>query len=303
MPRIEYIKPKKFHNATLNTIAICNEILEDYTQQGFDISLRQLYYQMVSRGYIPNTDKSYKNLGEMVNDARLAGLMDWDHIIDRTRNLRGLGHFDSPADIIAATSHSYNVDMWEGQQFRPEVWVEKDALVGIVQRAANQYDTPYFSCRGYTSSSAMWRTAQRLLGYKQSGQTPVIIHLGDHDPSGIDMTRDISDRLDLFMGGVEIKRIALNMDQVTRFNPPPNPAKVTDSRCEKYIEEYGHESWELDALEPSVLTGLIGNTINSLIDRGPWDECAVKEAKGRAVLQGCVDNWEDIEWYINHKAA
>lgn len=87
---------------------------------------------------------------------------------------------------------------------------------------------------------------------KDHRERRVILHLGDHDPSGIDMTRDISDRLELFGADVEVKRIALNWDQIDEFTPPPNPAKLSDSRAGAYIAEYGDESWELDALEPTL---------------------------------------------------
>lgn len=303
MPKIAYGTPKKFHAGTLRLIETCNGILHDYDLQGYELTLRQLYYQLVSRGIIENNDKSYKNLGSIVNDARLAGLIDWNGIIDRTRNLKGLGHWDNPAEIIKSAARSYRVDMWENQRYRPEVWVEKDALAGVVARAANELDVPYFSCRGYTSQSEMWRAAQRMQGYRLNLQTPVIIHLGDHDPSGIDMSRDIEDRLVMFMGGVDVRRIALNMDQVEEFNPPPNPAKLTDSRCEGYIQTFGDESWELDALSPETLTELISEEIKSLIDQGPWDWQERREQIGRKKLDMAVQKWPTLDRWLDMKIA
>ena len=98
MPKIAYSETK-FQAKTLKQIKIANQIVEEYVAQGFDLTVRQLYYQMVARDYIPNNQREYKKLVETVNNARLAGLIDWDHIVDRTRNLRQNSHFDDPADI------------------------------------------------------------------------------------------------------------------------------------------------------------------------------------------------------------
>jgi hypothetical protein len=227
-------------------VAKANEIIAEYAAQGFDLTLRQIYYQFVSRDIIPNTQKDYKNLGSIVNDARLAGLIDWESIVDRTRELRSLSHWDGPDSIIDACAGQFNVDRWKGQRYRPEVWIEKDALVGVFERACNELDVPLLSCRGYTSQSEMWGASQRMLRYKRAKQTPIVFHFGDHDPSGKDMSRDILDRLELFTRGqIKFQRLALNMEQVEQYNPPPNPAKISDSRANGYIAEFGNESWEL----------------------------------------------------------
>lgn len=244
MPKIEY-KSIKFQQKSLELIRLVNQVVEEYQAQGYELTLRQAYYQLVARGYIPNNERSYKNIGNLINDGRLAGLIDWHSITDRTRNLRSNSHWDNPADVIASARYSYLLNKWDGQPNYVEVWVEKDALVDIVGQACRPLDTPYFSCRGYTSQSEMWSAAQRFIS-QDYRDNRVIIHLGDHDPSGIDMTRDIQERLQMFGADVYVKRVALTMNQIGTYNPPPNPAKITDSRASKYIDEYGNESWELD---------------------------------------------------------
>jgi len=165
------IKYKDFRLSTgsLSLVEQCNEIIEDYTSQGFMLTLRQLYYQLVSRDIIPNTERSYKRVGSIINDARLAGLIDWNAIEDRTRNVRSLSHWDSPADIVETVAKQFRVDMWVGQTYRPEVWIEKDALVGVIEGICHQYDVPYFSCRGYTSQSEMWGASQRMIEHAEGG--------------------------------------------------------------------------------------------------------------------------------------
>jgi len=281
MPKIQYIS-KRFRESSLEIISHANEIIEDYQAQGYDLTLRQLYYQFVSRDIIPNLQSEYNKLGSIINDGRLAGMIDWDAIVDRTRNVRSNSHWQSPKEIIDACAKQYRIDRWEKQPERVEAWIEKDALIGVIERICTDVDIAHFSCRGYVSQSEMWSASQRLLEYINAGQTITILHLGDHDPSGIDMTRDIEDRLRLFIGEdfdnlVTIKRIALNMNQIHQYNPPPNPAKTTDSRYASYITKYGGESWELDALEPSVLSGLIEDAVTDIRVADIWDSAVERE--------------------------
>lgn len=297
MPKVRYID-KKFTPKSLNTIVRAIRIIEEFASQGYDLTLRQLYYQFVARGIIPNRQREYHRLGSLINDARLAGMIDWNHIVDRTRFLRTNPTWDGPADIIRACAQQYRVDLWEGQSNQMEVWIEKDALMGVFARVCQERNIPHFSCRGYTSQSEMWAASQRLMGYFRKGQTPVIIHFGDHDPSGIDMSRDITDRINMFIGPkFELVRVALNMDQVEQYDPPPNPAKLTDSRCRGYIKEFGPESWELDALDPSVLTALVIGEFNRLVDERAWEERKKAQEEGREKLRNLSDpgTWSQVE--------
>ncbi|MBR0425867.1 MAG: hypothetical protein IJK01_07085 [Clostridia bacterium] len=297
MPKIQY-KSINFRQSSLDLIRLVNEVIEEYSVQGYELTLRQAYYQLVARGYIPNNEKSYKNIGNLINDGRLAGLIDWYSITDRTRNLRRNSHWDNPADVIASAKYSYLLDKWEGQPNYVEVWVEKDALVDVVGQACRPLDVPYFSCRGYTSQSEMWTAAQRFIKQEDREQR-LIIHLGDHDPSGIDMTRDIQERLEMFGADVYVKRVALTMEQIEFYTPPPNPAKITDSRCEKYIAKFGNESWELDALEPKIITDLIRDEVTAYRDDDIYREVSRKENREKTELQMLCDNYTDAIRFLN----
>ena len=296
MPKIAYIN-KKFRDATLGIIVMADQIIREYQDQGYNLTLRQLYYQFVARDLIDNEQKEYKRLGDIISDARLAGHLDWSAIEDRTRKLHSLSHWDGPSDIIDASANSFRTDRWASQGYRPEVWIEKEALAGVFQRVCDRWDVPLLSCKGYTSQSAMWRGARRLRAHFDGGQTPVILHFGDHDPSGIDMTRDIQDRMDMFDANLHVIRLALNMDQVEKFKPPPNPAKVSDSRFDAYMVQYGNESWELDALDPTVLAELVTTTIKDYIHEGDWDESEKQEEEDREALIAIADNWESVSNY------
>lgn len=270
---LEQFIAKKFRKASLAIIAQANAIIAEYMEAGFTLTLRQLYYQFVARGYLANKQQNYDNLGATISDARLCGLIDWDAIEDRTRFLRGHTAFEDPQDAIKKTLSRYRIDMWKGQKRRVEVWIEKDALIGVIERACSEYDVNYFACRGYASQSELHSAGKRIAWRRKwEKQDTLVIHLGDHDPSGCDMTRDNEDRLSLFAGRyVQVDRIALNMDQVEHYNPPPNPAKLTDSRAQAYIAEHGDESWELDALEPRAIHKLIEDRIKKEIDVELWE--------------------------------
>ncbi len=300
MGRIAY-KETRFSAASEARIHQANVILAEYQDKGFDLTLRQLYYQFVARGLIDNNQREYKNLGSLVNDARLAGRIDWNSIVDRTRDLRGRPHWANPADIVKACAQSFSIDLWEGQPVRPEVWIEKDALVGVIEPVCRSLDVSYFSCRGYVSQSEMHEAAHDRIAPRESeDQRTVILHLGDHDPSGIDMTRDIEDRLLMFgCNDLEVLRIALTMEQVQEFNPPPNPAKLSDARAQGYVDKYGDESWELDALSPETIAELITKHVASCLKNPALHKKMLKREKDmKASLAKTSKHWPTVETYV-----
>lgn len=338
MPEIRYIN-KNFSDVHESVIWAARGICEDFASQGYDLTLRQLYYQFVANDLFPddwtwaqvgqrwvkdpqgtkNAEPNYKRLGSIINDARLAGCLDWDYIVDRTRNLESLAHWNDPVDIIKAVSEQYRIDKWADQDCRVEVWIEKDALIGVLESACPQLDVPYFSCRGYTSQSEVWGAAQRLGRYIIDGQRVVVVHLGDHDPSGIDMTRDIEARLSMFIaididpsnrggqpddyigaldGDLTVHRVALNMDQIREYDPPPNPAKLSDSRGASYVDRYGESSWELDALSPATLVGVVQDAVVSYRDDDRWEAAVARETDDGEVLRSVHERWDDVKEFV-----
>lgn len=298
---LECYVPKRFIGRNAELIEQANTIIAEYEAQGFVLTLRQLYYQFVARALIPNTVQSYKRLGQVINDARLAGHVDWDAKEDRTRNVRRVAQWDSPDDIVAACARQFRVTRWADQPCHVEVWIEKDALVGVIEPVCNEHLVSFFACRGYTSQSEQWRAGKRFARHAGDGKRVIILHLGDHDSSGIDMTRDTIDRLDMFAGSdaVEVRRLALNIEQVRKYRPPPNPAKETDSRCNGYKAKFGDKSWELDALDPRVIAGLIRDQLDELIDRERWDAAIRREDEARRLLREAADRWDEVADFLD----
>ena len=293
MTKIAYID-KKMQNKSLVKIIQANKIIEDYVSQGYNMTLRQLYYQFVSKDLIPNNMKEYKKLGAIINDARLAGLIDWDAIEDRGRSMKGYYGFNSVEEALNDAAYSYRENKMNHQDTIVEVWVEKEALTGIIRRACSKWQLSFFACKGYPSQSSMHEAAQRHVRHQENGKEVVILHMGDHDPSGIDMTRDIEDRMSLFGSRAEVRRIALNMNQINEFNPLPNPAKMTDSRASDYIHEFGNSSWELDALTPDQLNNLIEREIDNIYDKEVWAESKIKEKNNQDRIREIARNYDEI---------
>ena len=293
MPYINYVE-KDFRKPSLAIIGGARKIIKEYAAQGFSLTLRQLYYQFVARAWIENTQRSYKRLGSIINDARLAGYVDWAAIEDRTRRLEKLEHWDSPASVLKTAARLFRRDRWADQQVRIEVWIEKEALAGVFEPICKELEVPFFCCRGYPSQSEVWSASQRLIEYQDAGQQPIILHFGDHDPSGMDMTRDIVDRMELFGVDLLLHRMALNIEQVEEFKPPPNPAKLTDSRAGDYVARYGWSSWELDALNPTTLAHLVSEQVLDYRDEEVWDASVEKDEEDVATLKWVSSNWGKV---------
>lgn len=271
-----------FRSKSLERIELCNRIIDEYLEQGLKLTLRQLYYQLVSRNVVPNTEKSYKSLGGLLSDARMAGLVDWDAIEDRNRQPVTWAEYKDVAELVESLEYRYRLPRWDGQDNYVELWVEKAALAGVLQPLAAKYHVTLMVNRGYSSTSSMWESAQR---YLEMDRTPILFYLGDHDPSGEDMVRDIEDRMNTFgVAGIRVEKLALTMAQVRHYKPPPNPAKLTDSRAARYIEEHGASSWEVDALDPKTLAGIIEGAFQEVTDMDKMNTIIRRETKERKHL-------------------
>lgn len=312
MPYQEFI-PKRFNPKHAALIEVADQITRNYAAQGFDLSLRQLYYQFVAHHGLANTEQSYNMLGTVISEARLAGRLDWNAIDDRGRTTDSNNHWRSPADILEACAAQFRYDTWADQPWHLEVMVEKDALAGVLRPVCAQLDIAFSANKGYASSSHLYRVGKRLKAKMRQGKKIAILYLGDHDPSGIDMGRDVRDRLALFSGagfwcddeyemqenGIDkpgvvvadewlddfkIDRLALNMPQVRQYNPPPNPAKMSDSRAHGYVRQFGYESWELDALDPETLAALVTNSVESYRDDELYEAALDRQMAARNKL-------------------
>jgi len=281
---------EKLHLSKVNIkrLETINAIIEEYADDGYTLTLRQLYYQLVSRDIIPNEVREYAKLSTLLVKGRMGGVVDWEAIEDRIRVpflpywVTGIG------DAINDTIEQYRLDRQEGQNVYIELWVEKDALSGILKRITSHYHIKLMVNRGYSSCTAMHDAYKRIEEVGYPCKKKVILYLGDHDPSGLDMIRDIQERLDEFGADVEVKPIGLTMAQIKKYNPPTNPAKITDPRAKWYIREYGNKSWEVDALNPKILNELVEKNVEKLIDMNLFYDKIAEEKNDKNKLKKMI---------------
>ena len=303
-----------------------SSIVNAYMEQGIKLSNRQLYYRLVGKDLIPNYIEIYKRLCKFLTDLKYGGYIDWDAIEDRGRVPTIKPQWDSVQDLIDSEVSQYRLPRWSDQEYYVEVYCEKQALESVLKPITDKYHTYFGYNKGYTSSSTMYDTAIRVNKQIEEGKTVVLLYLGDHDPSGLDMVRDVEERIGEFLKvwryGANYKEdtpmhmildwleenfivepIALTEKQIEKYNPPPNPAKITDPRAKEYIAKHGSISWELDSLEPKVLMDITEKKILEYMDidkYDAWIEQESEESKSLVEFGESLD--EDQEGYYDHKA-
>ena len=243
---------------TLRIIAAAAEVLDEANASGYRFTLRRVFYALVSTNRLPNTERAYKGLSETLNRARWAGLLPLDCLDDLGRVADIPQSWRQPSDVVRDAAYWYRSDWWAGTQPCVEVWAEKAAVAGIVGPVADEYGVPFLACRGFSSLTALAEAAGRL-----RGRDAVVLYVGDHDPSGLDMDRDLAERLNALGATVQLRRLALTIDQIDEHQLPPQPTKASDSRARGYSLDHGG-SWELDALPADTLAGLVREAVENL---------------------------------------
>jgi hypothetical protein len=276
----EFFRETKFQRRTLELIARANRVIEDYAAQGFVLTLRQLFYQCVARGYLDNTLSRYAALGWAISNGRDAGLIDWEAIEDRSREFRQPTTWKNPAAILADAAAQYKEDLWATQPRHIELWVERDPLAGVFAAVCADYRVPFLAHRGDASTTKMYEAGKRLAA-------TLILHFTDHDPTGLDMRRDVENRLARYARQpIETRVLGLLREQIDQYEPPPNPAKETDPRYADYVRDHGPLCWELDALSPDVLNRLARGAIEDELDHCAWSRALTREQHSRKKLRG-----------------
>jgi len=289
----EKFKDINFSKPNKKKLKKIDKVITEYEDEGYKLTLRQLYYQLVAKRIIPNNPSEYNKLGTLLRDARMAGIVDWDSIEDRIRKPIIPSRSVDVGEMLRSISINYSSNRQEGQSVYLEVWVEKDALSGILKKITRRYDIGLMVNRGYSSTTALYEASQRYLKQTEEGKDTYILYLGDHDPSGLDMIRDMEERLDIFGVNPEIEHIALTKKQIKKYNPPPNPAKVKDPRAKDYIAKFGKTSWEIDALGPKDLTKIVSSGIETLIDMDLFHQQVESEKEKKEKIKSIAARIEE----------
>ncbi len=284
-------------------------ILGEYS---YRLTVRQVYYRLISPPYqlFPNTATNYKTFDKILTKARERHEVDWRKIEDRARSILGgeKNVFDSPEGYVdwlfgELNERYYDKSYWESQSSHVEVWVEKDALSTLFERAVKQYRIVVFPSRGYSSYTKVMEALERFPRRKNV----IILHFGDHDPSGLDMSRDLSSRLEGYSGtnngGLVVKRIALDIEQVRKLALPPNPTKKADTRAREYTAKYGDECWELDAVPPDTLARWVRDAVEEEVDWSAWRESEERVREEREKIRRALEQSRSEMGNLKEKVA
>lgn len=285
MSKHAFIETLRVNNSNKKKLFLVNNIIKEYAVEGYKLTLRQLYYQLVSRDIIPNIHAEYGKLSSLLVKGRMAGIVDWDAIEDRLRIPYIPYWVYGINDAINETINSYRLDRQKDQDIHIELWVEKDALSSVLRRITSHYHIKLVVNRGYSSCTAMHDAFLRIYEAENHGRKSLILYLGDHDPSGLDMVRDVRDRLSEFGVYPEVKHIGLTMNQIQKYNPPPNPAKLTDPRAKWYIKKFGSVSWEVDSLRPNVLDNIVKSNIEKHMNLTNFNNIIRLEKEHKDILR------------------
>jgi len=270
----------------INLVETARSIAVEYRRQGLELTLRQLYYQFVARGLCPSGQKEYHKIGAALSEARYQGRFPVDWLEDRGRNFHPGDFQNDNTDLEAALDNAaseignlrfwVNRSKWWGQKTYVTVLFEKEALSGVFGPVCEREGIGYLACKGYPSVSSIhsWLlSADRAV--ELGAERAVILYSGDHDPDGFGIPKALEEGIERLRQlktynpdyPIEVRRIALNMDQIKRFDPPPFDAKESSPRLQRYVEEQGtRDAWELDALEPTVMRDLIREEVRSYFD-------------------------------------
>jgi hypothetical protein len=276
-----------------------------YARQGYTLSLRQLYYQLVTGNVIINDDALYRKISSIKDDLVYSGALDWSFIEDRTRKPWLSYAVTGIENSLEDTIDQYKLNRQKGQPVTLEIWSEKDAISGILRRVTSKYHVRLNVNKGYGSSSSFYSAYQRAVESLNEGRPFYIGYFGDHDPSGLDMIRDIKERIDFmlnngtqlnatgiecfYQGFFKVVPIGLTMKQIKKYGPPENPAKLDDPRADKYVQTYGPVSWEVDALKPPVIVEIAETWVLKYLEESLYQKMLRKEERHKKALREATD--------------
>jgi uncharacterized small protein (DUF1192 family) len=254
------------HAKSVKLIALAAEILV----AEHPMTVRQVYYQLVSSQAIENSRSAYQAVCNALRDARLDGIIPWEHIEDRLRKPRRVSMWDDLAAFGEAVRRSYRRNVWNTQPCVLEAWLEKDALSGIFEKVLEPYGVTLNVGRGYDGWSSIHEAAERFGNGDGSCDLPPVsvIYFGDHDPSGEDMLRSLRERLAVLGSHPEIDKVAILREDIERYDLPPDFAKKSDTRAAAFIETHGDQAVELDALPVAVLRQRLKEAVEARMDLG-----------------------------------
>lgn len=270
-----------------DTAAVYGAVLRAFYDAGYPQTVRQLFYKLTSYGVTPKTENGYSQVCYHSLRMRQLGILPYSWLADNTRWVRKSPSYDSVSEFLRASRDAYRRSIWRDQDTYVEVWLEKDALAGVLVDITDSYDVPLMVTRGYSSATFAYEAAQEMLAWQQRGKWPVIYYFGDHDPSGVDIPRDLQSKLRRHGARFHFERVAVLPEQIAAWDLPTRPTKTNDSRAGGW--EGG--SVELDAIPANMLRQLCARVIEQHIDPHVLSETRRIEALERESLEAVISNF------------
>lgn len=230
-------------------------------------TVRQVFYQAVVRGLVPKDEaRGYKLVQRRLVKLRETGEIPYGWITDNVRVVRGHNRYDGPEDYARVAAEFYRRDYWAESPVSVEVWLEKDALAGVlVPTVVEECGLDLHVTRGYASVSYLQGAADFIC---RDGRPTHVYLLTDFDPSGLGIADTVASELVRRSSPVEVnvERLAVNREQIDEWELPTRPTKTTDSRAKAFVREHGPASVELDAIPPATLRSLVREGIEEHMD-------------------------------------
>jgi hypothetical protein len=262
------------------------EAAQEFLDPDRPMTLRHLYYLLVSRHVLENSKADYQKLGRVIGEARRRGEISYYSLVDSVRNTIKPSSWSGLQDFTETVSQAYRKDLWTQQEDYIEFWVEKDAIAGVINAITYEYDVCVRPMRGYPSITFLHHAAQAL---NRITKTIWLYYLGDHDPSGRDIERACRDGLEEFRRFDYLwTRLAINPEDFGSFDIVPLVAKHKDTRYRKFVKEYGTDAAELDALPPDELRHRVESAILDHVDMESWEKLQEIEQQERTSFQAVI---------------
>jgi hypothetical protein len=263
------------------------------------MTVRQAYYRATVAHLVDKTEQGYGIIKDDLKILREDGTMPFSWIVDNTRMMRKPVSYTGIEAALDRTASLYRRDMWANSDAYVEIWLEKDALSGVVYPITSRYDVPLMTARGYSSISFVYSTAQTISAAMEAGKEIYIYHFGDYDPSGQDAARDIEEKIRRYVAEdetldadeINFERVSVTPDQIRNWDLPTRPNKKSDTRTAKFE---GAASVELDAIEPNQLRKLVEDTILSHVDQDELRVNKVAEESEREFLRSLAAAQRDL---------
>jgi len=295
------------------TIALGETAHDVLARTPYAMTLRQLYYALVSISAIPKTEAGYGKLKRVIVDLREDGTIPWGWLVDHTRSVFAARTWDGIEGLLADSANLYRRDLMRQQDVAIQLWAESDSIGSVIAQVADRYTIPTFIGRGYAARGYLWSAAKDAVAAHGAGKTVVILHVGDFDPSGVDIFRDVEETLRVYSTAIlvgrsvdhirkyvdvqgereshsieaitdwlDFERLALTQDQVDQYSLPTRPPKASDVRTAKFT---GSGAVEVEALPVDALLGIVEQAIVEWIDPAELEVAKLAETSEREIAK------------------